>query len=37
MGLVLLKNPESSNLALPPVADLIAPVVNGLNLLLGDF
>ena len=29
-------NPEPSNLVLPPVADLIAPVVNGLNLLLGD-
>ena len=29
-------NPEQSNLALPPVTDLIPAVVNGLNLLLGD-
>lgn len=29
-------NPEPSNLVLLPVADLIAPVVNGLNLLLCD-
>ena len=32
----LIDNPEVSNLVLPPVADLIPAVVNGLNLLLGD-
>jgi len=29
-------NPEPSNLVLPPVTDLIAAVVNGLNLFLCD-
>ena len=32
----LIDNPEASYLVLPPVADLIAAVINGLNLLFGD-